>query len=433
MTKESEEKKKLRLSVSAIKTYESCKRKYYYQYIEKLPRKSDWEHLKVGNFVHEVLELFHEKLKQSSASVDDWKIIITDLCKEKQKKFSLDVEQADVAKTMLKKYLALLEEEGLPQVVATEKKFSITIEDDIIMVGVIDRVDATGTDQFHLVDYKGLAIDTPIPTPTGWTTMADLKVGDQVLGSSGKPTTVTLKSGIHNRPCYKITLSDHSSVVCDNVHLWNVGYRASRYNANYDATINTEELYNRFLRKNELKGSGLFVIENNNLTKLPPALGHIEAAYLNKYRTITNIEPVESVPTQCIAVDAEDSLFLCGRGMIVTHNTGKSKYLDEVQLLVYALSMFREFPHLETFKASYLCLAENCKFISYNFSKTDALKVEQKIKKIASDIKTDQTWVASPSPLCAYCDFTKVCTAIPDKFRPKDELISIGNARKEWA
>ena len=37
---------------------------------------------------------------------------------------------------------------------------------------------------------KALALDTPLPTPTGWTTMGELKRGDYVLGRDGKPTRV---------------------------------------------------------------------------------------------------------------------------------------------------------------------------------------------------------------------------------------------------
>jgi hypothetical protein len=40
-------------------------------------------------------------------------------------------------------------------------------------------------------------------------------------------------------------------------------------------------------------------------------------------RAITNIEIVPTVPTQCVAVDSPDSLYLAGRQMVPTHNTGK--------------------------------------------------------------------------------------------------------------
>ena len=35
---------------------------------------------------------------------------------------------------------------------------------------------------------KALALDTPLPTPTGWTTMGDVAVGDRLLGADGEPT-----------------------------------------------------------------------------------------------------------------------------------------------------------------------------------------------------------------------------------------------------
>lgn len=69
-------------------------------------------------------------------------------------------------------------------------------------------------------DYKGLALDTPIPTPEGWTTMGALQVGDRVLDSAGQPCNVTHKSEIHSRRCYRMRFDDGSSVVCDDEHLW---------------------------------------------------------------------------------------------------------------------------------------------------------------------------------------------------------------------
>ena len=47
---------------------------------------------------------------------------------------------------------------------------------------------------------KALALDTPLPTPTGWTTMGKVGVGDQLLGADGCPVTVTARDGGHARP-----------------------------------------------------------------------------------------------------------------------------------------------------------------------------------------------------------------------------------------
>ena len=40
-----------------------------------------------------------------------------------------------------------------------------------------------------------------------------------------------------------------------------------------------------------------------------------------KRRFIESVEQIESVPVKCIQVEAEDSLYLCGRGLVLTHNS----------------------------------------------------------------------------------------------------------------
>ena len=70
---------------------------------------------------------------------------------------------------------------------------------------------------------KALAIDTPIPTPTGWTTMGDIKTGDTVFGLNGELCKVTACTEImYNRPCYELTFSDGEKIVADAAHGWYV-------------------------------------------------------------------------------------------------------------------------------------------------------------------------------------------------------------------
>jgi RecB family exonuclease len=96
------------------------------------------------------------------------------------------------------------------------------LDSRLLLRGFVDRLDVAPSGAVRVVDYKGLAVDTPLPTPTGWTTMGAVQVGDLLFGSDGRPTRVTRKSGVHHRPCYRVTFRDGSSVVCDNVHLWTV-------------------------------------------------------------------------------------------------------------------------------------------------------------------------------------------------------------------
>lgn len=70
---------------------------------------------------------------------------------------------------------------------------------------------------------KAIALDTVIPTPTGWTTMGDINVGDEVLGADGLPTKVTFVSDVmFDRPCYNVKFSTGESIIADIEHLWEV-------------------------------------------------------------------------------------------------------------------------------------------------------------------------------------------------------------------
>lgn len=68
---------------------------------------------------------------------------------------------------------------------------------------------------------KALALDTPIATPSGWSTMGDLKVGDEVFDEKGLPTKITFKTlPMFGHKCYKVGFSDGSSIIADAEHLW---------------------------------------------------------------------------------------------------------------------------------------------------------------------------------------------------------------------
>jgi replicative DNA helicase len=79
---------------------------------------------------------------------------------------------------------------------------------------------------------KALALDTPVATPSGWTTMGEIAVGDRVIGSDGRPTTVVAATDVlTDRPCYEVHVSDGSVIVADALHQWLTETRASRKSA----------------------------------------------------------------------------------------------------------------------------------------------------------------------------------------------------------
>ena len=68
---------------------------------------------------------------------------------------------------------------------------------------------------------EALALDTPIPTPQGWTTMGEIQEGDLVYDHTGAPTVVTRATDVaHGRPCYRVTFSDGSTFITDANHRW---------------------------------------------------------------------------------------------------------------------------------------------------------------------------------------------------------------------
>lgn len=66
-----------------------------------------------------------------------------------------------------------------------------------------------------------LSLDTPLPTPAGWTTMGDVEIGDQVIDEKGRPTTVTFKSEVYiDHTCYDVEFDDGSVLTADKNHRW---------------------------------------------------------------------------------------------------------------------------------------------------------------------------------------------------------------------
>jgi len=71
------------------------------------------------------------------------------------------------------------------------------------------------------LEGKALALDTPVPTPSGWTTMGELAVGDEVFDENGFPCQVVAATEVMlGRPCREVELSDGSLFIADASHQW---------------------------------------------------------------------------------------------------------------------------------------------------------------------------------------------------------------------
>ncbi len=89
---------------------------------------------------------------------------------------------------------------------------------------------------------KALALDTPLPTPDGWTTMGEVQVGDVLIAADGTPTRVVAATDVMlDRPCFEVTFDDGTRIIADAEHQWLTDTRASRKSAQAAATG-----YNRY-------------------------------------------------------------------------------------------------------------------------------------------------------------------------------------------
>lgn len=92
-------------------------------------------------------------------------------------------------------------------------------------------------------ESQPLALDTPVPTPTGFTTIGDIRVGDQVFGSDGRPVdVVSVTPVLVGEPCYRVVFDDGEQVVASASHSWTV-WRANSHNRKRSlVTVTTRQM-----------------------------------------------------------------------------------------------------------------------------------------------------------------------------------------------
>ena len=106
----------------------------------------------------------------------------------------------------------------------------------------------TGYRQFHTAYIeipkkmgKQLALDTLIPTPTGFTTMGEIKIGDALFDDRGQICHVVGKSPVdYEEQAYRITFKDGEVIEAGERHLWTGEYTYGKPRA---MTLTTGELY----------------------------------------------------------------------------------------------------------------------------------------------------------------------------------------------
>lgn len=527
-------------SYSSLSAFETCSRRFYLTRIAKVVKEPQTEATLWGQKVHKALEDAVSGKSALGPNFTQYQPIVDRVRATGGKKF-------------------------------TEQKFGLTkafkptgfFSGDVWLRGVLDLTIVTPKVGIVL-DYKGLALDTPLPTPDGWTTMGEVKVGDYLFGSDGKQCRVVGKSAVQSKPCYKLVFDDTCEVIADEDHLWCVNdevvdtktlaktlmrhgqkYRSVKLVApiftptadlpidpyvlgcwlgdgkaasgeickpdegfweniksrgyevgsdiagggerarsstvyglrtqlrksgllgnkhipkvyfraspeqrlallqgllDSDGSANSTRKQIVFSTTDEVLAEGVFELlvslgqrplKNKTLatgfgktaTAYPVTFrpqGELEFFKLDRKQNLTkgwgpghsyrrlvvSVDAIDSVPTQCIAVDSPDNTYLCTKHMLITHNTGKVK-TDGDQLKLFAAASFAQHPYLEKIKTGYLWLA-NDKVTTQDFSKADVPGIWQEfLPRIQRMEKAQESenWLPNPSGLCkSWCPVGK--------------------------
>lgn len=110
---------------------------------------------------------------------------------------------------------------------------------------------------------KALADDENVVTPDGYKQIKEIKVGDYVIGSNGKPCMVLGVYPQGERDIYKVTFSDKTSCRCDKEHLWNVNSLKQRWHKTriYGKRVRTPDFSFKTMTLNDIVNDGL--VKNN--------------------------------------------------------------------------------------------------------------------------------------------------------------------------
>ena len=112
------------------------------------------------------------------------------------------------------------QEELTEEVAIDDERPFILHPGEFVLGSTLERV-TLPDDLVARLEGKALALDTPVPTPSGWTTMGDLSVGDLVFNELGEPTVVVgATPPMRGQPCREVVFSEGTTVTCDAAHQW---------------------------------------------------------------------------------------------------------------------------------------------------------------------------------------------------------------------
>lgn len=165
---------------------------------------------------------------------------------------------------------------------------------------------------------KALALDTPIPTPTGWARMGDLSIGDEVIGEDGKPARITMESPVYlNHDCYEVAFSNGENIIADAGHRWLTTARVDNVGAGVGQGVKTAGTLTRVRTTQEIFETQTYGTrgDRNHSIAMPAAMeGEHRALPLDPYVLGAWLGDGRS-DFASISVSAEDAPYLADQMM----------------------------------------------------------------------------------------------------------------------
>jgi len=139
---------------------------------------------------------------------------------------------------------------------------------------------------------KALCLNTKIPTPSGWTTMGNIKVGDKVFDENGGICNVTFATEVqYDRNCFDVKFSDGTVIIADEEHLWSTQTKNERKYSCTGQVRATKDILNTLHQNHSVKVAGALDLDESELPIDPYVLGVWLGDGDSKRAYLTCVEP----------------------------------------------------------------------------------------------------------------------------------------------
>lgn len=224
------------ISFSELVTWMECGMRHKLKYVDNIRLDEPTEHTEFGKIIHDALQVYlsTKKMPDPKTVIEEVKRRFDLLGNRKELKQKDWEDQVEPILNAVPEFMDLTfpdweyvgaEVELMEDIEGNNNRKFHGFIDGVIKTPKKARKNSKKTPvghDFHIIDWKGQRLTSQILTPTGWTTMGSLKVGDKITASNGKTCKVGGIFPLGTKDVYRVSLRDGTFVDCTEDHLWKV-------------------------------------------------------------------------------------------------------------------------------------------------------------------------------------------------------------------